>query len=90
MVWLKARRDFTFKDTSYRDGEVFTVPPLVAVQMQAQRNVTFAKAPEPAKTRRKRKAPEPVVVEPITAIHHNLDACLTVSIPEPQTEPDEA
>lgn len=67
MVWLKARRDFTFKDTSYRDGEVFAVAPLVAVQMHVQRTVTWAKPPaDPPKGRRRsRKAPEPVpVTEP--------------------------
>jgi hypothetical protein len=62
MVWLSARRDFTFKGTSYASGDVFQVAPLVAVQMKAARLVTFAKAPpvrpeaesrEPTPTRRR-------------------------------------
>ncbi len=44
-VWLKARRDFTFKGTPYRSGQVFLESALVAVQMQVMRAVEFAKAP---------------------------------------------
>jgi hypothetical protein len=43
VVWRRARRDFTFKGESYRAGQVFAVPPIVAVQMRNR--VDKAKAP---------------------------------------------
>jgi hypothetical protein len=60
MVWRRARVDFTFKGQSYRAGQVFAVPPIVAVQMRNR--VDKAKAPqaepepEPAPKRRSRRA----------------------------------
>jgi len=74
MVWLKARRYFTFKGTPYASGHVFAVSALEAVQMRVSRAVDFAKRPAnptPAPKRRGRTyttkhmvAAPPVVAEP--------------------------
>ena len=82
MVWLKARRDFTFKDTSYRDGEVFAVPAIVAVQMRVLRTVEWAKAPSLKPSRKRRKAADPAPPsEPDMVVGEPL---------EPVIEPDDA
>jgi len=70
-VWLRARRDFTFKGTPYRSGDVFSAQPIDAVQMQVLRAVSFAKAPPPepapVPTRRKRTyITKQIVAEPVT------------------------
>lgn len=44
-VWMRARRTFPFKGTTYQSGQVFDVEPIVAVQMRAMGAAVFAKAP---------------------------------------------
>ncbi len=81
MVWLSARRDFTFAGTSYRKGDVFQATPIAAVQMRVLCAVEWAKAPAPV------AEPEPVVSAPKRRTRRAVAQVEAVVTPPAEPEP---